>query len=357
MKIFLFLFLTTVLYSTDYSEIYSKKAPSSVHFYYRLTNKDISKSSTRRKKAHSKNYFKNREFIEASLGSGFIIDKSGLFITNNHVVSKANQMRVRLNSGNNYKVDLIMANADRDLALLKINDRNWFGELSDQNVVQLIPATTLKVGDPIFTIGNYGGNFNSLNVGHVCGLNRSTFVIGDGFENLIQVDNSLNKGNSGGALFNAEGLVVGVIIARSSLMDNVGYAIPSQVVIKFLDDYRRFKRPTYNLLGIEGQYITMEKAQKLGLKSVYGVLVKKVFKRTPAYSVLQHNDVIIEVNEDYIKDPSMLRGVLQGCLNQTKYFMKVIRKNKTVTIQTQLQDIKSYPNLKKLLFVEKNEIF
>lgn len=355
MRIFLFILSISVSFCTDFMTLYQNNSKHAVHFYYRITEKSIGTSVTGRKKAYSKDYFKRREFMEAGLGSGFIIDKKGLFLTNNHVVSNHKDMRVRLYNGKSYRVKTLMVNRDRDIALLGVDDPNW-KKLDKEFEVKFTNSSKLKVGQPLFSIGSYGGNFNSLNTGYICGLNKSTFVIGDGFENLIQINASLNKGNSGGALFDTDGNVIGMVVARSSIMDNVGYGIPANTLVKFIDDYTRFKKPIYNLLGIEGEYITMEKATESGLSDKYGVIVQRAYRGTEAHTKLRNGDIITHINDSKIKDPFMMRGVIQSIPTGDKVKISIIRNSKKLKLEIKINDINKFKSAKKRLFVEKYEV-
>jgi len=355
MRVLLFILLVHTSFCSDLVDLYQKSSKQAVHFYYRITKKSIGKSIKGKKKAFSEDYFKRREHMEAGLGSGFIIDKKGLFLTNNHVISNHKDMRVRIYNGKSYRVKTLMVNRDRDIALLSVDDPNW-KDLDRSFQVKFENSSKLKVGEPLYSIGSYGGNFNSLNTGYICGLNKSTFVIGDGFENLIQINASLNKGNSGGALFNHDGNVIGMVVARSSMMDNVGYGIPANTLVKFIDDYTRFKRPIYNFLGIEGDYITMERAIELKLEDKYGVIVKRAYRGTDAYNKLKNGDVIIQIQGSKVKDPFMFRGLIQSITTGTKVKVSVIRNKKKIKLDIKINDLNKFKSAKNRLFIEKYEV-
>ncbi len=159
-----------------------------------------------------------KEFKQKSLGSGFIIDKEGYILTNNHVVEKASSIKVRLSDDKEYDAKVVGKDAKTDLALIKINARNSLP------VAYLGDSDTLEVGDWVMAVGNPYGLDHTVTVGIVSAKGR---VIGQGpYDDFIQTDASINPGNSGGPLFDLQGQVVGINTAIISGGQGIGFAIP-----------------------------------------------------------------------------------------------------------------------------------
>jgi len=233
-----------------------------------------------------------------SLGSGFIIDPSGYVVTNNHVVGKATDIDVTLTSGKSYKAKLIGRDQRTDLALLKIN--------ADEK----LPAVTWgdsdksDVGDWVIAVGNPFGLGGTVTAGIISARGRD---LHEGpYDNFIQTDAAINRGNSGGPMFNMDGQVIGInsaIYSPNGGSVGIGFAIPSSIakpVVAQLKDHGSVER---GWLGVQIQQITPEMAESLGLKLPEGALVASLTKDSPAKAAgIQQGDVITRFNGVSIKD-------------------------------------------------------
>jgi len=205
-------------------------------------------------------------------GSGFIIDKQGLILTNNHVIDNAQRVEVTLNDQHKYKADVIAVDKGHDLALLRINAPN------------LTPATLsdsagLTVGQKVYAIGNPFGLSGTMTRGIISSIRSINGAEGSPIDNAIQTDAAINPGNSGGPLLNSRGEVIGIttMIASNGADQNsgVGFAIPINTAKAVLDDfakYGRVRRPTLDVVTLP---IGPDLAAQLGLPSDYGVLIQR----------------------------------------------------------------------------------
>ncbi len=237
---------------------------------------------------------------EQSLGTGFIIDAEGYVLTNNHVVSGADEVMVKLADGRELKGEIKGVDEKLDLALVKINDGKTFpfAELGDSDALQ--------VGEWVMAIGNPFGLAHTVTAGIVSAKGR---VIGSGpYDDFIQTDASINPGNSGGPLFNASGKVIGIntaIIAGGG--GGIGFAIPVNIAKATVSQLRQSGRVTRGYLGVRFQPLTPELAKSFGLESDKGALISSVEKEGPAEKAgLKAGDVILEFDGKAINEGSEL---------------------------------------------------
>lgn len=228
-----------------------------------------------------------------SLGSGFILDKEGYILTNNHVIQGADEILVKFSDGRTFNAKVIGADSKSDLAVIKINTTE------DLPTVQLGNSNQLKVGDWVVAIGNPFGLTQTVTAGILSAKGR---VIGAGpYDNFLQTDASINPGNSGGPLFNLQGEVVGVNTAIIASGQGIGFAIPidqAKVIIPQLINGGKVRR---GYLGIGLQEISPEMSKKLGFKKPTGVLVAQVYEDSPAQRAgIRVGDVILSFNGNAI---------------------------------------------------------
>lgn len=267
-----------------------------------------------------------------SLGSGFVIDKEGYILTNNHVIREADSITVVFVDESEAEAKVIGKDPKTDLALIKVDmDR-------DLPVAPLGDSDTLKVGDWVLAIGNPFGLKFTLTAGIVSAKGRE---IGAGpYDDFIQTDASINPGNSGGPLLNMKGEVVGINSAIIAGGTGIGFAIPVNMARELLPQLKEKGHVSRGWLGVYIQKITPELAKTFGLKEPMGALVSEVTKDGPADgSGLKHGDVIIEFQgqpvESYNDLPRMVAGIPPG----TKAEIKVLRKGKTKTFDIKLGEL------------------
>jgi len=233
---------------------------------------------------------------ESGIGTGFIVDKNGLIVTDSHVVDSVNgQYSVVLKDGTTYDVNKIHLDRQNDLALLEIAARNL-------PTVELGDSDKLQVGQKAIAIGNALGQFqNTVTAGVVSGLGRSiTASDGPGtqgkfYENVIQTDAAINPGNSGGPLLNIAGQVIGINVATSAGANNISFAIPVNTLKPILESFLTEGRIVKPYLGVSYQMISKEIGQLRGFPE--GAFVLSVTKDTPADKAsLQRGDIITKFN-------------------------------------------------------------
>jgi Do/DeqQ family serine protease len=241
------------------------------------------------------------EQVQRSLGSGVLVDASGLVVTNNHVVEGADQVKVSLADKREFEAEMVLKDPRSDLAVLRIkaqNERFPALEFADSDVLQ--------VGDVVLAIGNPFGVGQTVTHGIVSALARTQVGISD-YQFFIQTDAAINPGNSGGALVDLGGRLVGIntaIFSRSGGSQGIGFAIPANmvrvVVASAKDGGSRVKRPW---LGARLQTVTSEIAESLGLKRPLGALVTSVTPASPASRAgLKTSDLIVAVDGLAIED-------------------------------------------------------
>jgi Do/DeqQ family serine protease len=244
-----------------------------------------------------------RDQVQRSLGSGVIVDASGLVVTNNHVIENADQIKVALADKREFDADLILKDARSDLAVLRIKDgRERFA------TAELGDSDALQVGDVVLAIGDPFGVGQTVTHGIVSAVARTQVGITD-YQFFIQTDAAINPGNSGGALVDLSGRVIGIntaIFTRSGGSQGIGFAIPANMVRAVLASARGgatvVKRPW---LGAKLQAVTPEIAESMSLKRPVGALVSTVTARSPAARAgLRTGDLIVEVDTQPVDDPN-----------------------------------------------------
>ncbi len=250
------------------------------------------------------NRFQSRPRMESSLGSGVIVDGGGLVVTNNHVIEGADEVRVALSDGREFRSTILIRDARIDLAVLRIED-------ADETfpAVPIADSDTAEIGDLVLAIGNPFGIGQTVTSGIVSALARSHVGVSD-FGFFIQTDAAINPGNSGGALIDMRGELVGVntaIFSRSGGSMGIGFAIPSNMVRAFVEAAERggrFERP---YIGASFAPVTPDIAEALGLARPRGALVASVAEGAPAQIAgLQPGDVIVSMDGFALDGPDAL---------------------------------------------------
>ena len=241
-----------------------------------------------------------QERMQSALGSGVIVSDDGYLLTNNHVITGADEVVVQLQDGRESKARLVGVDRDNDLAVLKI-------ELEDLTPIPIGAPESAAVGDVVLAIGNPFGMGQTVTLGIISATGRYGLGI-SAFENFIQTDAAINPGNSGGALVDARGNLLGIntaILDRigDSDLDGVGLAVPADTAVRTLRDIVDFGRVVRGWLGVEAQTITPQMAHARRLESVNGMLVTKVYPKGPAeLAGLLPGDVIVRINEEAVGD-------------------------------------------------------
>jgi serine protease Do len=274
-----------------------------------------------------------REFKHRSLGSGFIIDREGYILTNNHVVEKAVSIKVKLSDEKEYDAKVIGKDAKTDIALIKIDAKH------NLPVAAFGDSGKLEVGDWVIAIGNPFGLEQTVTAGIVSAKGR---VIGAGpYDDFIQTDASINPGNSGGPLFNLKGEVVGINTAIVSGGQGIGFAIPINVAKEMLSQLKSKGKVTRGWLGVSIQKVTPEIAKGFGLKESEGALVSDVMEHSPAEKAgIKRGDIIISFNGKKIKEMDMLPRLVGGTEIGKQAKVGIIRDGKNIEVNVVIDELK-----------------
>ena len=281
----------------------------------------------------------NRERKERlGVGSGVIISADGYIVTNYHVVQgmrgrEVDEILVRLNDGTEYVAALIGSDSKTDVAILKIEAN------ASLPAVTLADSDLLRVGDIVFAIGNPRDLGLTATQGIVSALerNRGGQILGAGsYENFIQTDAAINLGNSGGALVDAWGRLVGIntaIVSSSGGSIGLGFAIPVNMVLNVASNLIKTGEVPRGMLGLFPDDLNREMADAFGLESTRGALVNQVQEDSPASrGGIRHGDIILKIDEREIDSAAELRLVVSQVLPGTKVAVTLIRQGKTMVI-------------------------
>lgn len=243
--------------------------------------------------------FPGREFRKKGLGSGFILSTDGYILTNNHVVRKAEEIEVILQSGDRYSAGIVGKDPKTDLALLKIEAEKPLP------AVRMGDSSVLEIGDRVLAIGNPFGLGHTVTAGIVSAKGRA-LGIGQ-YDNFIQTDAAINPGNSGGPLFNFDGEVVGVNTAVIARGQGLGFAIPINMASMVVEQLKTHGRVVRAWLGVMIQDVTPEISEALGIDRREGGLISEVKEGSPAAEAgVRRGDVVVSVNGEKIADAAAL---------------------------------------------------
>lgn len=276
-----------------------------------------------------------RQFKTTSLGSGFIINKDGYILTNNHVVENATDITVKLGDGREFKAKVVGRDPKTDIALIKI-------EASNLPVIPFGDSDKLEVGEPVMAIGNPFGLNQTVTTGIVSAKGR---FIGEGpYDNFIQTDASINRGNSGGPLINSNGEAVGIntaIFSPTGGSIGIGFAIPIAMIKEVLPQLKERGQVTRGWLGVAIQPITPELGKKFSLKQANGALVSDVMEGSPAEQAgIKQGDVVVEFNGKKVKSSTELPHIVASTPVGKEVAMKVIRDGAELTLQVKIGELK-----------------
>jgi len=257
-----------------------------------------------------------------SLGSGFIVDTSGIVVTNNHVIADADEINVIMNDGTKIKAELVGVDKKTDIAVLK------FKPVKPLVAVKFGDSDKLRLGEWVIAIGNPFSLGGTVTAGIVSARNRD---ISQGpYDNYIQTDASINRGNSGGPLFNLEGEVIGVntlIISPTGGSIGLGFAVPSKTVAGVVDQLRQFGELRRGWLGVRIQQVSDEIAESLNIKPARGALVAGVDDKGPAKPAgIEPGDVVVKFDGKDVKDPKDLSRVVADTAVGKEVEVVIIRK-------------------------------
>jgi Do/DeqQ family serine protease len=266
---------------------------------------------------------------QMGLGSGVIVSPEGYILTNNHVIDGADEIEVTLSDSRRAIAQVIGADPDTDLAILRIT-------LDRLPVIALGNSDTVQVGDKVLAIGNPFGVGQTVTSGIVSALGRNQLGINT-FENFIQTDAAINPGNSGGALVDVNGNLLGIntaIYSRSGGNLGIGFAIPVATARQVLEGIVRDGQVTRGWVGVEPLELTAELAETFGLKQTQGVLITGVLQNGPAYKAgLKPGDVLVRVAGHEVSSVGELLTQIASLTPGVSAKLDVVRRNQAMSLE------------------------
>ncbi|UCD71024.1 MAG: DegQ family serine endoprotease [Syntrophobacterales bacterium] len=274
-----------------------------------------------------------REYPQNSLGSGFIIDKQGYILTNNHVIEKADKIKVILSDEEEFDAEVVGRDPKTDIALIKIEPTKPLQAVTMGN------SDKLQVGEWIIAIGNPFGLEHTVTAGIVSAKGR---VIGSGpYDDFIQTDASINPGNSGGPLINMRGEVVGINTVIIAGGQGIGFAIPINMAKQILPQLKERGEVTRGWLGVKIQNVTPELAEQFGLEKSEGALVAQVIENSPAKKAgIKREDIIIQFDDKKIYKMNQLPRIVANTPVGNQVEVKVIRQGSEKTLKVVVGKLK-----------------
>jgi serine protease Do len=262
-----------------------------------------------------------------SLGSGFVIDPAGLVVTNNHVIADSDEISVILNDGTTLKAEIVGRDTKSDLALLKVKPDKPL------KAVKFGDSDKLRLGEWVIAIGNPFSLGGTVTAGIISARHRD--IQSGPYDNYIQTDAAINRGNSGGPLFNLNGDVIGVntaIISPSGGSIGIGFAIPSNTAVPVIDQLRQFKEVRRGWLGVRIQQVTDEIADSLNIKPTRGALIAGIDDKGPAKPAgIEPGDVIVKFDGKDVKEMRDLPRIVADTPVGKDVAVTIIRKGKEET--------------------------
>lgn len=265
---------------------------------------------------------------ENSLGSGVIVSEQGLILTNDHVVSSADEIEILLSDGRKLPAQVVGTDPETDLAVIKVDAEKL-------PFITFAAPDTLDVGDIVLAIGNPFGVGQTVTQGIVSALGRNHLGINT-FENFIQTDASINPGNSGGALIDAEGNLVGInsaIYSRSGGSMGIGFAIPASLAKQVMEQIATNGSVTRGWIGIEAQDVTPELAESFKLSRVQGSLIAGVLRDSPAdIAGIKSGDILLAINNREVADSSSMLNIIAVLKPNEKAVLTIVRQGQEMKV-------------------------
>jgi serine protease Do len=264
-----------------------------------------------------------------SLGSGFVISDDGFIVTNNHVIADADEIVANFSDGSKLVAELVGTDPKTDLALLKVKSdkKLTFVKLGDSNAA--------RIGDWVMAIGNPFGLGGSVSIGIVSAIGRD--INSGPYDNFIQTDAAINRGNSGGPLFDMNGDVIGIntaIISPSGGSIGIGFSVPSSLAKPVIDQLMQFGETRRGWLGVQIQSVSDDIAESLGLGKARGALVGDVFKDGPADAAgIVSGDIVLSFDGKAIESMRDLPKIVADTAVDKEVDVVLFRKGEEVTIK------------------------
>ena len=280
-----------------------------------------------------------KERREQSLGSGVIVDSKGYIVTNNHVISKADEIKILLNDKREFKGKMVGTDPKTDLAVVKIS-------ATDLPTIPWGDSSKLQVGELVLAVGNPFGLNQTVTMGIISAVGRANVGLAD-YEDFIQTDAAINPGNSGGALVNIHGELIGIntaIFTRSGGYMGIGFAVPSNMAKLVMESLKTKGKVVRGWLGVTIQEVNADLAKQFGLKETKGALVSDVLEGSPAEKAgIERGDVMIDLDGKPVESATQLKNMVAQLTIGNKVSLTVVRDKKekrlTVVIGEQPKEI------------------
>ena len=273
-----------------------------------------------------------------SLGSGFVIDESGYIVTNNHVIGEADQIEVVFQDETKLKAELVGKDPKVDIAVLKVKSKKKLKALKWGD------SSKSKVGDWVLAIGNPFGLGGTVTAGIISAKSRDIRM--GQYDSFIQTDASINKGNSGGPMFNMNGEVIGInsaIFSPSGGSVGIGFAIPSTMAIDVIEQLKKFGKTSRGWLGVRIQFVTEEIAEAYGLDKPKGALVSSVEENSPSYKAgVKPGDIVLKFDGKDIKKDRDLPRIVAATNAGKAVELEIWRSSKIKKLRVKLGELESY---------------
>lgn len=299
-----------------------------------------------------------RELPKRGLGSGVIVSQDGYILTNNHVVSEADKIKVQLKDNKEYDAKIIGSDEKSDIAVIKI-------DVKDLPYATMGDSDKLEVGEIVLAIGNPMGLNHTVTMGIVSAVGRNSLLQDVTYQDFIQTDAAINPGNSGGALINTNGEVIGIntaIASRDGYYQGYGFAIPSNMAKYVMESLIKTGKVDRGFIGVGIQNIDAKMAKVLNLSNMDGALVNNVYKDSPGEKAgLKVNDVIIELNGEKVKTVTELQKKVSSTPPGDKIMLLVLRDGKEKNIEVTLTNLDKFEasdikNINDLIGIEAQQL-
>lgn len=310
---------------------FTTAAENTIHAVVHVKNKTVSKVPYL---DFFYGYRGDREQTQIGTGSGVIISEDGYIVTNNHVIQNATELEVTLNNNKSYLAKLVGTDSKMDIALLKIE--------ADEKLPYTVFGNSdeIKVGEWVLAVGNPYNLNSTVTAGIVSAKARN--LANDGIQSFIQTDAAVNPGNSGGALVNTRGELIGIntmISSPTGSYTGYSFAVPSNIALKIIEDLMQFGNVQRGVLGIEGGEMNSNYAKEIGVKETQGFYINKVTRNSGAEKAgLQKGDIIVQLDDKKINGFAELTAYINTKRPNDIVQVRIIRDEKERAIPVKLSN-------------------